>query len=72
MPMFDFKCGSCGNLFEELVFSSEIHNSEIKGPECGMFESKKQLSAPAVSVGSLYTASRSTSGCGPPVGSGFG
>jgi putative FmdB family regulatory protein len=43
MPIYEFKCKKCGNLFESLCFRS---NGEDKSPcpSCGAEESEKQLS----------------------------
>ena len=43
MPIFEFKCKKCGNLYESLCFRS---SGEDKGPcpTCGGSEGKKQLS----------------------------
>jgi len=43
MPIYEFKCKKCGNLYESLCFRS---NGEDKGPcpHCGGNESEKQLS----------------------------
>lgn len=43
MPIYEFKCKKCGNLYESLCFRS---SGEDKGPcpSCGGNESEKQLS----------------------------
>ncbi|MCD6305597.1 MAG: zinc ribbon domain-containing protein [Deltaproteobacteria bacterium] len=43
MPIFEFKCNKCGNVFESLCFRS---NGEDKGPcpLCGADDSEKVLS----------------------------
>jgi putative FmdB family regulatory protein len=43
MPIYEFKCKKCGNLYESLCFRS---SGEDKGPcpACGEKESEKQLS----------------------------
>jgi len=69
MPMFDYKCGNCDHHFEELIFASSIPDDEIKCPNCNLYQSKRQLSAPAVSVGYSFGSSAAPSGCS---GSGFG
>lgn len=72
MPMFDYRCGKCGHLFEELVISSTAPDETIQCPECGGYQSQRLLSAPAVSVGSSFGSSGTPSGCSTPPGSGFG
>ena len=70
MPIYEFKCKKCGNLYETLCFRS---NGEDKGPcpACGGNESKKQLSifSSAGSGSGLDLGSASASGsCGAPSG----
>lgn len=72
MPMFDYVCGKCGTAFEELVMSSSIEDFEIPCPDCGANESKKQLSAPSVSVGSSFEPACAKPSCSTPLDSGFG
>ena len=72
MPMYDYNCHSCGQPFEELVFSSTVPDDEITCPNCGENKAVKQLSAPAVSVGSSFEPSCEKPGCSTPVQSGFG
>lgn len=43
MPMFDFKCGDCGEVIERIVSSA---TPAIDCPACGG-KATKQLSAPA-------------------------
>ncbi len=72
MSMFDYSCGKCNHKFEELVISSTTPDNEIQCPECKEFQSNRQLSAPAVSVGYSDSSPSASSGCGAPAGSGFG
>ena len=72
MPMYDYKCRSCSQLFEELVFSSTVPDEEITCPNCSENKAVKQLSAPAVSVGSSFEPAREKSGSSTPIQSGFG
>ena len=72
MPMYDYKCCSCSELFEELVFSSTVPDEEITCPNCGDNKAVKQLSAPAVAVGSSFEPARERPSCSTPVQSGFG
>ncbi|TYB36022.1 MAG: zinc ribbon domain-containing protein [Flexistipes sinusarabici] len=41
MPIFEYKCQSCGQEFSKLVFNS---SEEIKCPECGAADVKKKIS----------------------------
>ncbi len=65
MPIFDYECQNCGNIFEELVRSSSTPDSDIKCPKCGDNNSRKKLSAPAIG-GSTHstTSSVPAAGCG--------
>jgi len=67
MPMYDFRCKNCDEVFEELVFTSDTPDEEIKCPKCGKNKSERLLSAPIISTGgssdSGYSSSVS-SGCG--------
>ncbi|NHZ86513.1 MAG: hypothetical protein GWP19_11645 [Planctomycetia bacterium] len=36
MPMYDYRCKNCDEVFEELVFSNTIPDKEIKCPKCKM------------------------------------
>ena len=72
MPMYNYKCRSCSELFEELVLSSSVSDEEITCPNCGKNKAVKQLSAPAVAVGSSFEPACERTGCSTPVQSGFG
>jgi putative FmdB family regulatory protein len=66
MPMYDYRCKNCGEVFEELVFSSNTSDEEIKCPKCGQNKSERLLSAPMISTGgsSNNRSTSSSSGCG--------
>jgi len=66
MPMYDYRCKNCDEVFEELVFSNSTSDDEIKCPKCGQSKSERLISAPMVSTGgSSNTYSPSISGgCG--------
>ena len=66
MPMYDYRCKNCDEVFEELVFSSDTDDKEIKCPKCGKNKSERLLSAPMISTGGLSNSiSRSSNrGCG--------
>ena len=69
MPMYDYQCAHCGNLFEELVFSSSIADTKIICPKCNKQEAKRQLSAPSVAVeGGSFEAACEQPGCSTPAG----
>ncbi len=66
MPMYDYRCKHCDEVFEELVFSSTSDDTEIKCPKCGQNKSERLLSAPMIATGgsSNSVSTSSTSGCG--------
>jgi len=35
MPVFDYECKNCGEVYEELVMSGSTPDSQIKCPACG-------------------------------------
>ncbi len=54
MPIYEFKCMDCGNVFEELVMDGE----DVKCPSCGSSRCEKLISAPAFKIdGRISTTS---------------
>ncbi|MCK4486627.1 MAG: zinc ribbon domain-containing protein, partial [Desulfobacterales bacterium] len=47
MPIYEYKCASCGGIFEAIV---DIGGAPSKCPACGSRECKKLIGAPAVHV----------------------
>lgn len=47
MPIFEYKCGKCGNSFEKLIRTS---SEKIECPECGNGKVEKMLSVFSASV----------------------
>ena len=43
MPIYEYKCESCGRTFEKLVFTSDKENIEC--PKCGDTRVKRLLSS---------------------------
>ena len=66
MPMYDYRCENCDEVFEELVFSNTIPDEEIKCPKCCQNNSKRLFSAPMISTddSSNCVSISSKSGCG--------
>jgi putative FmdB family regulatory protein len=67
MPIFEFVCTECEEIFEDLVLSiSKI--DEVVCPTCGGSKVKKKMSTfaskPAAGVGSFSLGSSSTPSCG--------
>jgi len=68
MPIYEFKCKKCGNIFEQLVFSSD-RKDKVICPSCGKedacrllssFSSGSSSSAKGVSSGLSSTCSQSS------------
>jgi len=58
MPIFEYECQHCGQVFEELVASNRIADSEIECPACNRHAARKRMSAPA--IGGFSTPSTGT------------
>jgi putative FmdB family regulatory protein len=66
MPIYEFKCGSCGEVFEEFFTPGES-DAAIQCPKCESGEVKKLLSACSAQV----SGGTSTGGaCAPAPGGG--
>ena len=60
MPIFEYQCDECNEIFEKLVFKSE--EDEIKCPKCESSNIRKKMSATSfmgTSVGTCATGSSS-------------
>ena len=69
MPMFDYHCKDCDNVYDELVQSCEVPDDEIFCPECGKNQSERLISAPSISTDTAASGtSFNTSSCGAPSG----
>jgi putative FmdB family regulatory protein len=60
MPIFEYECGACGRLFEELVMSS---SQKVACPACGSTDIDKLISAIAKSCRGCSSAGGAS--CGP-------
>ena len=69
MPLYEFKCTSCGRSFEDLVRSSG-EQAEVSCPSCGAKKVTRLLSAPA--LGWLQATGASSDGGGSCGGGGSG
>jgi len=59
MPMYDYKCKSCGYKFDKLVSFAQSKKS-IECPNCKKQDSEKLLCAPNISNGENRNQSQST------------
>jgi putative FmdB family regulatory protein len=58
MPIFEYRCGKCGKIYEELIFGDR--DRKVPCPACGSDNSEK---IPSV-IGAIATAAPSTPYCG--------
>lgn len=66
MPLYEFKCRTCGHTFEDLI-RNPADEAETKCPTCGTGDVQRLLSATSlgfVSVGGGGASSGSSGGCG--------
>ncbi|MDD6088938.1 MAG: zinc ribbon domain-containing protein [Desulfovibrionaceae bacterium] len=60
MPIFEYRCEQCGNIFEEITFGNDVPPC----PSCGSSETEKLISRPCrYSDGSASSASSGGCGC---------
>jgi putative FmdB family regulatory protein len=62
MPVYEFRCTACGEIFEKMLRFSEADKNPVC-PKCASPETKKKISAAALGGSSKNSAS-SGSGCG--------
>jgi putative FmdB family regulatory protein len=68
MPIYEYRCGACGHVFEEIASASCAELPDC--PQCKAKNAQKQLSAPAIHCGesqalkAMGAASAASSGCG--------
>lgn len=61
MPMYEFRCGKCAAIFEELVRKTD---KAVRCPECDSPKVERLLSRVGFSVGGKFTASTGSGACG--------
>jgi len=64
MPVFDYECKNCNKIYEELVMSCSVPDSDIKCPECGKYQSVRRMSAPSIGGSSSGSSIGNGVGCG--------
>jgi putative FmdB family regulatory protein len=70
MPIYEFRCKKCKNIFESLIFSS-MEEKKLSCPKCGAIKVEKVMSVSAkrksngssASAGSSCSASSCPPGC---------
>ncbi len=68
MPIYEYKCKNCDEIFEELVVSNSTPDSKISCPKCGKNKAEKLISATA--IGGFFGSSVSNDTSGGSCGSG--
>jgi putative FmdB family regulatory protein len=53
MPVYEYRCESCGERFEKLVRSIRQEPREVRCPACQDTEVRRLISAPVVHSGSV-------------------
>lgn len=59
MPIFDYRCSDCGSTYQIFHKVREVVE-DVVCPTCGSTHSKKQMSAPAVSMGGSSSSESSS------------
>ena len=63
MPIYEYKCDACGEVFERLVFASD-KDDPVECPACSKRKTRRQLSSFSCGPGSEGLGAALTSGCG--------
>jgi putative FmdB family regulatory protein len=63
MPIYEYKCDVCGEVFERIVFASD-KDEPVECPACGKMKSKRQLSSFSCGTSSEGLGAALSSGCG--------
>jgi len=66
MPIFEYRCGTCGHAFERLV---RANDEAVSCPECGGKRAERQLSVFAAAVRNAVPASCPVGSSCPSAGS---
>jgi len=67
MPIYEYKCKSCDQVFEQLVFSSR-DESNLNCPACGSVDVERQMSCFSSGQSASGGITRSAGGCAPSSG----
>ena len=51
MPVYEYRCRSCGNTFSALVVSSDTPAEDVECPRCKKYRAEKLLSMKAAVIG---------------------
>lgn len=69
MPIFEYRCKSCENEFEKLVFRSD--DTDIECPSCHSPQVQKKMSAASIRTADAFGGGAGA-GCAPSPSAGFG
>ncbi len=64
MPLFEFTCGKCGKVFEELLTVADLATAEVACPDCASTDVHRGLSSFATGGGSAGGGGGCGGGCG--------
>lgn len=70
MPLFEFTCGKCGEVFEELLTLADLETAKVACPRCAGTDVTRGLSSFATGGGSA--GGGASGGCGGGCGGGRG
>ena len=51
MPVYEFLCGHCGDVFERIMSLSEMQETKVSCPQCGSGDVNQQLGSLSGKVG---------------------
>jgi len=67
MPIYEYRCRSCGAAFADLVRMG-TRPEEVRCPQCGEYQAERRFSSFATSGSTAGGASASSSSCAPSGG----
>jgi putative FmdB family regulatory protein len=64
MPIYEFRCLGCGNVFEFLKLKKESEDAIMRCPKCGAEEVERILSTVSAVISSGSKSTHTTKSCG--------
>ena len=71
MPIYEYRCNSCGKEFNAIVPSFDTADIQVKCPNCSEKNAERKFSMKA-SIGGSSKSYDSGKACSAPAGTGFG